>query len=420
MIFAMKKYRKVLFFIILVVSTIGMIIYRSEYLKLRYTFELGGLFNPPALPWNCLFVNESVSRSFDDTNLFSRPQNTWIKVNNFHLYSAFIKVVDGTTIGVALAIGDKKYDCPDYECHLWYTQSGSPVSYNGDFTCNVDSVENSTGFVYEFFCKIRVSDVAGQPNMYVIKDQYRKYFVPIHHRPKKEISNNAGLCVYPDMNAIERASIVEFLSFYQLIGFSDILIYDSGLQHRVLYLLEQALQSVNFLRSFGVLPWNFPFDDTVLAEEIIRRDCFYRISGHVELLANLGWNEYIFPVESHSTLSSLRKYQTGKKVLLKASSQICCIDRKDDQKSSDKSWPLIFRKTLCLSRVLNKTIILNPSMTEAIDVHLPSSELFVNEYALCGDTHVGTFRDKTPLRYLTNLMESKLLRIWRSGKFNEN
>lgn len=417
----MRKYTKAVFCLLFFISFIGLLIYRTEYLRLRYTFEVGGLLDPPELPNNCLVLNKSVLSRFDEFNLFSRPRQLWNVINEYFVYSSFMRTTEDSRTAVALAIGDSKNHCFKYKCHIWFNQRGNKFSLDGTFSCESFNVDNSGKLLLEFYCKIKESDVKGSPYMLNIIDEAdQRHLVPLVKKSGKvAATKKSTLCVYPDAEGLEQLQVIEFLSYHLLIGFTDIIVYDNFVHHEIFSNLELVFQNSNLLRSFSVLQWNFPVNDVALSHEVIKRDCVYRTNSHVKLIAFLNFNEYLIPVRSKYILDASSKFSEDKTSMFHLNIRKCCTDSKDDKKS-DKSWPLIFKKTNCVPQAQNSVLFVN-SLGENFPsaVTLPSSDLYVNLYDPCNPSSNLGVRDTTTLKYLTSLMESKLLALWRSGTLYE-
>lgn len=418
----MKKYYRLAVFIITTISVLGFLIYRSEYKKLRSTFEIGELFGLDTFGYDCLVLNKSIQEKTKYNNLFSRPSPQWVKIDEFYVFSAFWRNVSEKSKSVALGISLKDNDYSKYECHIWYHLRGSLFSVSGKFSYTSKKTKTSV-FINEFFCEVDHISIKGSPYMFVFVEKIpnKKYFIPIYYKLKHEKLNNAAVCVFPDISGLERNNIIEFISYHKLVGFNDVIVYDNGMHHGILAILENLFLNTDFLRSFSFLNWQFPIDDIEVQEEFIKLDCFYRVFDQVDIVTFLHWDEYIIPRKGKDIHSLFNHLGLSRSIQFSLEIQRCCTELKNDMRAK-QSWPMMLKKTLCTKHHPYRTAVLNPTaFSDQYFEDVSSSLAIVNSYDSCEmlkETKI--IQDKIALKFIADLMSNELLRISRSGIFNEN
>ncbi|KAG8333173.1 hypothetical protein J6590_005928 [Homalodisca vitripennis] len=431
-IFKMRKYHQLLLFIITVVSLSTLLMYRREYLKLRYVLEVLNYFgSPQGGGEDCLVLNDTYMEKERNKHLFSQPQSSWIRVSQHFVFSAFWET-EGDRLHVrALAVGPPSA-FTNYECHIWYDEGDYLSSVMGKFGYSLRNIpkfynetkERQTINIYELFCEPVETQSKGAPYGLVLihkTDTTRiKTFIAIF---KAEISaqNRRGkvaVCVRADVSGASKSSIVEFISYHQAVGVTDFIVYENGLQYRILSVLESLTGLKGFSESIETLHWNFPYSDLDAETTVLEMDCIARTSGRVETVAVLEWDEYLVPKLHHSITEMLQEASPSKRipVQFELESFICCTDLKDD-KRAEKSWPVAMRKTqLMIIKVKRQLIIEYPVVgIEPSKLKLPSTTGAILIYRPCSGIKTVTKYDPIMARYLGSMITSKLFKLWKSG-----
>lgn len=428
----MRKYHQLLLFIITLVSLSTLLVYRREYLKLRYVLEVLNYFgSPQGGGEECLVLNDTFVNKERQRHLFSLPKPSWVKVNQHFVFSSFWEIENDKFHVRALAVGPPSA-FTNFECHIWFDQGDNLHSVMGKFGYSLrnipkyynDSKELMTTNIYELFCEPVESVVQGTPYGLVLirkmdKTQI-KTFIPVF---KTEITDVKKLgkvvaCVRADHSGVLKSTIVDFISYHLAVGVTDFVIYDTGLQHKILSVLESLSGVKGFGESLSVLRWNFPFNDLDTETTLLEMDCIARTSGRVETVAVLDWDEYIVPKKHYSVKEMFREVSPSKKipVQFELESFICCTDLKDD-KRAEKPWPIALKKTQLMRIKSRKQLIIQYPVVgiEPSNHKLLSQMGVVHIYRPCSGIKTITHYDPIMARFLGSMITSKLYKLWKSG-----
>ncbi|RZF48398.1 hypothetical protein LSTR_LSTR007565 [Laodelphax striatellus] len=427
----MRKYHQLVLVIVTVSSLSTLLMYRHEYLKLRYVLEVLNFFGNQGTVNNCLVLNDTFVRDTKSRYIFGNPAPSWLKLGPHFVYSAFWEEQNEKKYVRALAIGPPSA-FTNFECHIWFDQGDVLFSEMGKFGYSVRNIHRDNEYkdsktkIYELYCEPIEITPAGSPHgvIFIHKKPKMKIktFVPIYNTLSKiESTNYSAVCVKADVTGLSKTSILEFISYHQIVGVTDFLVYDNGLHHSILSELEMLIGLEGFSRSITTLNWNFPFEDIDLQTVLMEMDCLARTSRKVELVSILDWEEYILPKYSNkpTVLKMLGEVlkDDKKTTSFDVSSVLCCTDMKND-KSADKSWPVVLRKTQCMSLDVKKTIVYNPNVDQDVrKQEMPSNIGKIFMYKACSGQKTVTKYEPTMAQFLGGLMTSKLLRLRKSGTF---
>ncbi|XP_075215511.1 uncharacterized protein LOC142321369 [Lycorma delicatula] len=424
----MRKYRQLVLVLITLASLCTLLMYRHEYLKLRYVLEVLNFFgNPQANINDCLVLNETYTTDNKNKLLFVNPSPSWLKLGSHFVYSAFWEFESGKHHVRTLAIGPPSA-FTDIECHIWFDQGELLFSEMGKFGYSVKNIQRDSSYkdsklkIYELYCELIENSVVGRPHGVIFVQKKPKInlktFVPIYNTlTEHNVRNHSAMCVKADASGVSKSTIVEFISYHLIIGITDFIIYDTGLHHNILTTLQTLPGVSGFSRTTVALNWNFPFEDADLQDAIMEMDCMGRTSGKVELVMLLDWDEYIVPKSTHNIYKMVHTIEPTMTTEFEVATVICCTDIKDD-KSSDKSWPVSLRKTQCMPLMKKIKMLYNPKKGDVRKQQFPPDvgEIFV--YRFCkGLKKTVTKYDPVMAQFLGDLMTSKLLRLRKSGIF---
>lgn len=439
-IIIMRKYYQLLLILISIASLSTLLMYRREYLKLRYVLEVLSFFGTPqGGGGDCLVFNETAVENRKYKYLFSKPSPTWTKVGQHFVYSAFWENEGDKSHARALAVGPPSA-FTNFECHIWFDQGDTLYSEMGKFGYSVKYAhqENSStnkikkGLnVYQLYCEPVLTAVAvGLPQALILiyrEDNDRvKVIVPIFksHEDSNHHLKNMAVCVKADVAGVSKSSMVEFITYYQAVGVSDFLVYDNGLHNSFLLAVEALTDYKGFAHTISILNWNFPYNNNNFEIESLamEMDCLARTSGKVGIMAVLNWDEYIVPRHHRFIPSMLNDFSTTSRVPVEFELQsiICCTDLKDD-KRADRSWPLVLRKTQCMPiDNKNQLLIINfPKVGfEPSKQKIATSVGAVHVYRPCNGLRTITKYDTVMAQFLGDFMTSKLIKLWKSGSLN--
>jgi hypothetical protein len=224
------------------------------------------------------------------------------------------------------------------------------------------------------------------------------------------------------------------MSYHQLVGVTDYIIYDGGLPNTVLSVLRGPEVHEGLGLGVSVLPWNFPLPSLqagAVARMVMEKDCLLRTMGKVHNVAALTWEEYIVPRYHHLLASMLDDFDSGRKT--KSRFEIptitFCTEFPDDEQA-EPAFPLVLRKTQ-YSKIGNSerpVYVYRPHLISAskkqlslTTQHVSQGIAAVHQYASCSHGG-GQLADKAylnepaMLRFSNDLKRSKLLKAWSSGR----
>lgn len=431
-VFKMRKYHQLLLLIITVVSLTTLLMYRREYLKLRYVLEVLNYFgNPQGGGEDCLVLNDTFIANERRKTYFSLPKPSWIKVSQHFVYSSFWEV-EGDRLHVrALAIGPPSA-FTNFECHVWFDHGDNLSSVMGKFGYSLRSIpkyfneskEQQSINIYELFCEPVETIAQGLPYglvlIYKRGATQTKTLIPIFKSdiPDRKNIDKVVVCVRADVTGTSKSSVVEFISYHQGVGVTDFIVYDNGLQYKILSKLETLAGMKGFSKSISTLHWNFPYSDLDAESTILEMDCLARTSGRVETVAVLNWDEYVVPKSQYSINKMMSEATPSKKipVQFELKSFICCTDLKDDRRA-EKSWPVALRKTQMMPIKVRKQLLIEYPMVgiEPSNYNLPLERGVVHIYRPCTGLKTITKHDTIMARYLGSMITSKLIKMWKSG-----
>ncbi|KAL1463562.1 hypothetical protein WDU94_015303 [Cyamophila willieti] len=413
----MRKYQQLLLIIISFISIVSLIQYRNEYLRLRYVLQVLNFFGAPnkLVDNNCISLNESFVNSENNFYKYSDPSPLWYNFEEHYLYSAFWEVKDvdtGKRAVKILAVG-KESLFKNYQCRIWLDEGNTVKSKEGEFTYQIVSKSSSSEVFYYLYCEAPpLTDFDGSPHGVLLTSSTGlKRFVPIFDQPHD--TDSIVACVKPDLTALPKFNIVEFIIYYNIIGVQDLIIYDAGLQHTILHSIQALAGHEGFPRSVSILPWNFPFQDLELQDEVIRADCLARSSDKSTTLV-LGWDEYLVP-KMLPSLSGLIQGDTSTKYETKT--LVCCTEMNDD-KAAEITWPTPMRKTRCIPQGKKSVLYHHPNVRSPMkSEELPISSLSLHIYRVCDseEKHVKFQYERIMAKYLGQMLTHKLMALWNSG-----
>lgn len=428
----MRKYHQLLLFIITLVSLSTLLMYRREYLKLRYVLEVLNYFgSPQGGGEECLVLNDTFVNKETQKNLFALPKPSWVKVNQHYVFSSFWEIENDKFHVRALSVGPPSA-FTNFECHIWFDQGDNLHSVMGKFGYslrNIPKYYNETKEalptnIYELFCEPVESVVQGTPYGLVLihkmdKNQI-KTFIPVFKTEITDVKKlgKAVVCVRADRSGVLKSTIVDFISYHLAVGVTDFVIYDTGLQYKILSVLESLSGVKGFGESLSVLRWNFPFNDLDTETTLLEMDCIARTSGRVETVAVLDWDEYIVPKKHYSVKEMFKEVSPSKKipVQFELESFICCTDLKDD-KRAEKPWPVALRKTQLMGIKSRKQLIIQYPVVgiEPSNHKILPQMGAVHIYRPCSGLKTITHYDPIMARFLGSMITSKLYKLWKSG-----
>lgn len=446
----MKKYYQLALVIISLVSVVTLLFYRHEYNRLRYVLEVLNFFGKPGgqqsglTSDDCIIGNLSHGKQFLS---FAEPIPTWQRLSSTHfIYSAYWELSEEERRVKALSV-EFGNSVPNFGCSFWFEDRDTSVSGKFSFSkIEMKEVVNEalkdknkhriTG--YYLFC--RAKDVTNVPygvTFYKTDDAVpSEAFISVHYTNEKTtLLNSTALCIMASSApGLLKSTVAEFMSYHQLVGVTDYIIYDGGLPNTVLSVLRGPEVHEGLGLGVSVLPWNFPLPSLqagAVARMVMEKDCLLRTMGKVHNVAALTWEEYIVPRYHHLLASMLDDFDSGRKT--KSRFEIptitFCTEFPDDEQA-EPAFPLVLRKTQ-YSKIGNSErpfYVYRPHLISAskkqlslTTQHVSQGIAAVHQYASCSHGG-GQLADKAylnepaMLRFSNDLKRSKLLKAWSSGR----
>ncbi|BES89212.1 DNA polymerase [Nesidiocoris tenuis] len=346
---------------------------------------------------------------------FEGPMNTYVNLTDFWLFSAF---ACGDDMSEFCAVGFGPDRAPDFDCSVWFDLGRDLVSVAGSFSFTKTEIDSSSA-AYEFKCSLDdLKPIHRKPYILDVKttDRSRKIFIPVYRTQRVNGKNRYALCLYPDRAGNEWKSLMEFLSYHEIIGFTDIIAYDNGINHGFFDKLKTLVVPSNgTLQSLSVIRWTMPVDNLSLEKHLIDVDCTRRTAKSTELTVALRWNQYLSLRDGGKVDSLLKSISSAEPFAARLPAQRCCTDTMDDRRS-EKNFPIVLRKTLCIPDDEKQQLFLYKPSSNALPISSANLNAELLVYAKC---HGLPLSDLAPVfsmwKYATLIRKSTLLRQW-----NEN
>ncbi|XP_044739739.1 uncharacterized protein LOC123301075 [Chrysoperla carnea] len=293
----MRKYQQLVLIVVTIISVFLVVVYRNEYLRLRYVLEVLNFFGTPPKKEDILSLSKPHLSTWN-------PEPVWQKLDdNFYAYAAH-KTENIGEIKV-LAIGDNKIETVKLTCNLWFEDNDKPTI--GKFSYVILS-QGKIFNNYLFLCK--------QKQLKQVP-----YAISFANSPKIFIKNKNSLdkisqftvCALPALNNFyDTQSIVDFISHNQVLGADEFIFYNDFISPKIQTALHRTSIAIN--ASFTFFPWNIPNNKYENMQELITRDCLYRTAGRSKYVMIINLNEFIIPKYSSSLVTILNTLENVKDV----------------------------------------------------------------------------------------------------------
>ncbi|XP_065206741.1 uncharacterized protein LOC135836076 [Planococcus citri] len=416
----MRKYQQLLLLIISIVCIVTLLFYRHEYLKLRSVLSVLDFFGSAAISnSSCLIFSNNLTKDITSKYQFSEPRSVWKTLNNHFVFSSVWEDHDDGGFIRTLVIGPKSAFY-DYECRVWFEVGDIIVSEQGLVKYELDarSLNNTRANKYFLKCFVQDKPSYGVPYgvLWYTSHSNNSVFSPMFRKPKSQLLETA-VCVLPDYSGLAKTNIMEFIAFYNTIGVSDFIIYDSGIQHSVFPFLESASGRNGIVSSVSVIQWNFPMINPAIERLAIEDDCLSRTLGKVKFVAIVSWDDYIIPKKRK--LDQIVSPNNIVDLLhLSMKRRLCCTNLPDD-KSTSSAWPLFLRKRQCVedSNVDNMLYVnfkSYGSMNKNRIYEISEDLAVINRYVLCDETLQRRAKPTPVSDYYSRVNTHKLLTLWKS------
>ncbi|KAF6216906.1 hypothetical protein GE061_001256 [Apolygus lucorum] len=355
---------KLLLFFVAFVGLTGMFLYKLKYEQMKSIVDGAGLEAVDRyLHANYLLPTHSANYV---ESSFGFPPVSWKSISQHFVFSAFLcqpsdAQPSETREFCALGFGPDVE--PVFGCSVWFDLGKEILSVPGTFSFSSDATESTSSLMYEFRCSVtNLKSFHRHPYMFVLKttDSEDKILIPVYKPGKPSSTTSSVLCVYPDFVGYEWKWMIEFFTYHNIIGFTDIIAYDSGINFGFLEKMKKVIKlSKGTLKSLSVIRWDFPSNDPA-SSVLVEKDCIQRSFGASNLTVILNWNQYFVPSKDKNinalvtSLGDIMPFKT------RMPTKRCCTDAIDDRRSG-KNWPLILKKTLCIPNKEPGFVYIHPS-----------------------------------------------------------
>ncbi|KAK7069465.1 hypothetical protein SK128_000015 [Halocaridina rubra] len=434
----MRKYQQLALTVTAAVSLIAFLFYKHEYERLRYTLEYLDTFGQPpsndeaALP-HC---------SFSTLHKVSTPPAGWVLVmSDLEVYSSFFD--DQTGIGEPVvrtiaAVRKSQIVPSNLECLLWFETEDTPshgsciVEYAVERLHGHQTQEEDIDVLY-ILCSADNKKLMLSETPYMIQfmvdglEPSKPIF--IHESPSmKSIINKSAVCILPGESPVSSLSIIEFIAFYNIIGFDKFTTYGPVLTPLARMLLDKYSDEsgIEYEEKQFASTNNFQLTLPVI-KKVIEIDCMYRHRNTHENIIVVDLNQYVILEHKptlQETLSLILGNQRHKRDIatFHLTSQYVCLDREH----STPGTLLLSQQTHTIGGLEEKGIaVLRPHLLTATrfnakdgvspdNQHVSAATIVVNHYSVCSDTdkHDDIHHLPSKRRYVEKLGKSLLYRKW--------
>lgn len=420
----MRKYQQLLLLIVSIVCTVTLLFYRHEYLKLRSVLSVLDFFGTVDKGNStCLTFSNDLTKDVTAKYQFEEPRSVWMKLGDYYVYSSFWENSEEGGFTRTLVLGPKS-TFYNFKCRIWFEEGDIIISEKGllKFELDLRSLrKNQSTRKYFLRCIVQNKPTHAVPYgvLWSATDNDGipvSVFSPIFSQPRVTLLDSA-ICVLPDYSGLPKTNFIEFITYYNTLGVSNFIIYDSGIQHSIFPFLESVSGRDGILSSVSVLRWNFPVVDAELERVAIKDDCLSRTFGKAKFVAIVSLDDYIVPKKL-----KLNRIVSPNKITdllnLSMNKRLCCTNL-DDDKSTKRSWPLFLRKNKCLK--YNNTddmLFINfksyGDMNKDRIYEVSEDLAVINHYGICDDSLVTKASIVSLPEYFSRLNSHRLLMLWKS------
>ncbi|XP_012272311.1 uncharacterized protein LOC105695375 [Orussus abietinus] len=431
----MRRYYQAALVITAAVSLVSLLFYRHEYNKLRYVLEVLNFFGKPGqkgIDRNCTKDESGFGKSDPE---FDVPLSSWQRLNDdLYIYSAY-----GISDKEVRAIGFGAVDADlNLLCRVYVDGKTRPVpgkfssmiiSNNGD---DMSMPENPVYSGYHLICEHSEYNVpVGVSFLSKMETNVKDIpILPVKILTQDLDNNSSAVCIAPPLTKpMDRADMVSFLNFHNLVGMNNFIVYDFGVSTAFNKGLKDMAKNPSpyWKFTYTTVPWNFPFTgiNPNIIKDVIEVDCLYRTYNKVMYVATMSWEEYIV-LKYHHVVADLlvefgRTSTIGGRYKLKT--LVFCMQQKDDKRATN-STPVVLRKTHSNRNIVVKRpfYIYKPHETLNVDI-IDTQEanpdfIFVNRYQYC-DSEIDNSTDAydpSILRFAGDMQNSPIYKKYVTGK----
>ncbi|XP_071547912.1 uncharacterized protein [Panulirus ornatus] len=432
----MRKYQQLALTIVAVVSLVAFLFYKHEYERLRYTLEYLDTFGEAP-------SNGEVARpqcGYNTHHKVTTPPTDWIDItSDLAVYSSFWDDQNG--IGEpqirTIAAVRKTAEAPsELGCLIWFESEGTPVPG----TCSVEfaserihgqnTLEEDVGVLY-LLCTANDKKLIFSKIPYMIQfrvgSEEPSQPVFIHESENlKSIVNTFAVCIIPNESPIASLKVIEFISYYNIIGVDKFSIYGPVLTPLARKLLDKYSDEIGieYEEKLFSSSRNFKLTQPVI-KRVIELDCLYRHSDTQENVLILDLDQYVI-LEHKSTLQDTLMTVKGGNLNrdigeFHLTSQVVCLDMQHIKKGT----LLLSQQVHTIGKMKEMGVaILRPHLlTTSVgfrgggppkNQHISAATAVVHQYSVCSatDDHDDRHHLPTNKKSLDKLEKSLLYRKW--------
>lgn len=427
----MRKYQQLALTIVSIISLLAFLFYKHEYDRVRYTLEYLEMFgSAPTDIGSSALCGGTVLRK-----LTTSPHSWMALSNDIVIYSSFWDEGNGLTKPFLRTLAVmKKSSAPQAELSSVLTLETDPYSINAMCSIEevfVNDVEKSSTAKGE----LKLINILCQTENYEKSVPYlaqfkigTKVFEPFYVQVSeswKSVSNISCLCAYSLNKAVSTIQVIEFISFYRVIGVEKFVFYGNILTPLTRKLLDKYGDESNIFyeeKSF-TLPQDFTLNDSEI-RKIIESDCLYRHRDKYENVLVMKLSQFLVPRNKNSlqdVLSTVGGKSTASVSEFQFFSQGVCFDSIHSKKSQ-----LLLSSQIHINNAYTEQgiVVYRPHLMDSAlhflsasstgMQHVPSSVASVYSFVNC-DSGTHTERDHLPStsKFVELVQNSLLYRKWK-------
>lgn len=433
----MRKYQQLALTIVAVVSVFTFLFYKHEYDRLRYTLEYLDTFGEPP-------SNEEVARphcGYNTHHKVSTPPTDWVDItSDLAVYSSFWDDQNGIgepQIRTIAAVRKTTKAPSDLGCLIWFESEGTPAPG----TCNVEfaserihghnTLEEDIGVLY-LLCTANDKKLIFSKTPYMIQftvgSSEPSQPVFIHESESlKSVVNKFAVCVIPTEFPIATLKVIEFISYYNIIGVDKFSVYGPVLTPLARKLLDKYSDEIGieYEEKLFSSSQNFKLTRPVV-KRVIELDCLYRHRDTQENVLILDLDQYVI-LEHKATLQDTLMALKGGSLYHRdvgefhLTSQMVCLDMQHMKKGT----LLLSQQVHTIGKMKEMGIaVLHPHLlTTSLGLrgggppksqHVSAATAVVHQYSVCSATDDHNDRRHLPTnkKSVDKLEKALLYRKW--------
>lgn len=394
----MRRYYRLFLLIITLLSVLLLLVYRHQYNRLHYVLEVFDFFGQPCNVSN-LENSEDVLSQHD-----WGPVPVWKESEKIYFYSAFW-TNQNEVKAIALAPIDTNHP---RSCFLWYEDKRKPISGKFRFSLISQSVEKVFKTFF-YYCESRSeSSIVPYAVSFTVKNKLvESKKILLTNNLNYQVNLNVTICVLP--SAFNKTKFVEFLGFHRMLGINSFVFYGGSVPHRISKLISNLSKRLDIHAAF--FPWNFPYNDRILAQEIISFDCILRNRNQSFYATVLEIEEYVVPEQHDSLLEFLDSIDHDAQRVSIPVLKFCLEHANPDKPIALQNIELANTKEMSVLDFYRVNV-----QNKTISVHkFDKNFAALNKYVHCSEKGVKRIVNASILKYSVDFMRSTLVQMLKNG-----